>query len=87
MGSTLFRNPRALSSALAMHWSPQSRALGFLNHVDPPSDLASNCYAVSIQGQYLIYSRVVSYLFKGVIYLRVVYNHWTGLADWTGGLV
>ena len=43
MGSTLFRNPRALSSALATLGSPQSWALGFLNSVDPLV-LPSNYY-------------------------------------------
>ena len=35
MGSTGFRNPRALSSALAVLGTPQPRAFGFLNPVDP----------------------------------------------------
>ena len=43
MGSTLFRNPRALSSALATLGSPQPWALGFLNSVDPLVS-ASNYY-------------------------------------------
>ena len=43
MGSTLFRNPRALSSALTTLGSLQPRAIGFLNRVDP-SDLAPNYY-------------------------------------------
>ncbi len=34
-GSTRFRNPQALSSALAGTWAPQPRAFGFLNPVDP----------------------------------------------------
>ena len=44
-GSTFFRNPRALSSALAPLGSLQPRALGFLNHVDP-SDSVSNYYII-----------------------------------------
>ena len=43
MGSTVFRNPRALSSALAVLGTLQPRALGFLNTVDP-LDTVSNCY-------------------------------------------
>ena len=43
MGSTVFRNPRALSSALAALGTLQPRALGFLNTVDP-LDTVSNCY-------------------------------------------
>ena len=35
MGSTRFRNPRALNSALAVLGTLQPRALGFLNRVDP----------------------------------------------------
>ena len=35
MGSTVFRNPRALSSALAVLGTLQPRALMFLNTVDP----------------------------------------------------
>ena len=45
MGSTVFRNPRALSSALAALGTLQPRALGFLNTVDP-LDTVSNCYVV-----------------------------------------
>ena len=43
MGSTRFRNPRALSSALALLEMLQPRALGFLNRVDP-MDSMSNLY-------------------------------------------
>ena len=43
MGSTRFRNPRALSSALASLGTLQPRALGFLNPVDP-MDSMSNLY-------------------------------------------
>ena len=43
MGSTVFRNPRSLSSALAALGTLQPRALGFLNTVDP-LDTVSNCY-------------------------------------------
>ena len=43
MGSTLFRNPWALSSALATLGLLQPQALGFLNRVYP-SDSASNYY-------------------------------------------
>ena len=44
MGTTRFRNPRALSSALATLGTLQPRALGFLNRV-VPLVLASNYYA------------------------------------------
>ena len=47
----LFRNPRALSSALAALGSLQPRALGFLNCVDP-SDSASNYYLCALNGDY-----------------------------------
>ena len=43
MGSTVFRNSRALSSALAALGTLQARALGFLITVDP-LDTVSNCY-------------------------------------------
>jgi len=43
MGSTRFRNPRALSSALATLGTLRPRALGFLNPVDP-MDSISNLY-------------------------------------------
>ena len=43
MGSTLFRDPRARSSALAALGTLQPRALGSLNRVDP-LDSASNYY-------------------------------------------
>ena len=47
MGSTVFRNPWALSSALAVLGTLQPRALGFLNTVDP-LDTVSNCYTVHV---------------------------------------
>ena len=47
MGSTVFRNPRALSSALAALGTLQPRALGFLNTVDP-LDTVSNCYIYNV---------------------------------------
>jgi len=47
MGSTVFRNPQALSSALAALGTLQSRALGFLNTVDP-LDTVSICYLVGL---------------------------------------
>ena len=47
MGSTLFRDPQARSSALAALGTPQPRAFGSLNRVDP-LDSASNLYLVSI---------------------------------------
>ena len=43
MGSTLFRDPQARSSALAPLGTPQPRAFGSLNRVDP-LDSASNLY-------------------------------------------
>ena len=46
MGSTLFRDPQARSSALAALGTLQPRALGSLNHVDP-LDSVSNYYLVA----------------------------------------
>ena len=46
MGSTRFRNPRALSSALASLGTLQPWALGFLNRIDPLVS-ASNYYLYS----------------------------------------
>ena len=46
MGSTRFRNPRALSSALASLGTLQPWALGFLNCIDPLVS-ASNYYLYS----------------------------------------
>ena len=43
MGSKLFRNPQALSSALAALGTLQPRAFVFLNNLDP-LDSASNYY-------------------------------------------
>ena len=43
MGSTLFRDPQARSSALAALGTPQPRAFGSLNRVDP-LDSVSNYY-------------------------------------------
>ena len=43
MGSTLFRDPQARSSALAALGTLQLRALGSLNRVDP-LDSVSNYY-------------------------------------------
>ena len=43
MGSTLFRDPQALSSALAALGMLQPRAFGSLNRVDP-LDSVSNYY-------------------------------------------
>ena len=43
MGSTLFRNPRALSNALAALGLLQPQALGFLNHVDPSDSASTYC--------------------------------------------
>ena len=45
MGSTLFRDPQALSSALAVLGMLQPRAFGSLNRVDP-LDSVSNYYIV-----------------------------------------
>ena len=45
MGSTQFRNPRALSSTLASLGTLQPRAFGFLNRIDPLVS-ASNLYIV-----------------------------------------
>ena len=53
MGSTVFRNPRALSSALAALGTLQPRALGFLNTVDP-LDTVSNCYLANVAQQFVI---------------------------------
>ena len=49
MGSTRFRNPRALSSALASLGTLQPWALRFLNHVDPLVS-AFNYYIGSYEG-------------------------------------
>ena len=46
MGSTLFRDPQARSSALAALGMLQPRALGSLNHVDP-LDSVSNYYILT----------------------------------------
>ena len=43
MGSTLFRDPQARSSALTTLGTLQPRVFGSLNHVDP-LDLVSNYY-------------------------------------------
>ena len=59
MGSTVFRNPRALSSALAVLGTLQPRALGFLNTVDP-LDTVSNYYVyvhVHVHDQSVIETR------------------------------
>ena len=47
MGSTLFRDPQARSSALATLGTLQPRAFRSLNRVDP-LDLVSNYYRVHI---------------------------------------
>ena len=46
MGSTLFRDPQARSSALAALGTLQPRAFGSLNHV-VPLDSVSNYYLVN----------------------------------------
>ena len=51
MGSTVFRNPQALSSTLAIARAPQPRAFGFLNTVDP---------MVSVSNLYLEHSVTIS---------------------------
>ena len=45
MGSTLFTDPQALSSALAALGTLQPQAFGSLNHVDP-LDSVSNYYII-----------------------------------------
>ena len=52
MGSTLFRDPQARSSALAALGTLQPRASGSLNHVDP-LDSVSNYYVVSSIDSYM----------------------------------
>ena len=47
MGSTLFRDPQARSSALAALGTLQPRALGSLNHVDPLDSVSNYYVAVS----------------------------------------
>ena len=47
MGSTLFRDPQALSSALAALGMLQPRAFGSLNRIDP-LDSVSNYYIVGV---------------------------------------
>ena len=53
MGSTRFRNPQALSSALAGARALQPRAFGFLNRVDP---------LVSVSNYYIFVQRELSYV-------------------------
>ena len=56
----VFRNPRALSSALAALGTLQPRALGFLNTIDP-LDTVSNCYVdvhVHVHVHVYVYVRV-----------------------------
>ena len=48
MGSTRFRDPRALSSALAAFGTQQPRAFGSLNRIDPLNSV-SNYYLCLIQ--------------------------------------
>ena len=49
MGSTRFRNPWALSSALAALGTLQPKALGFLNRVDPLVSPIYNLASVSLR--------------------------------------
>jgi len=67
MGSTRFRNPRALSSALATLGTLRPRALGFLNPVDP-MDSISNLYLVNLP----VISEAARDCVKGVLVMRVV---------------
>ena len=67
MGSTVFRNPRALSSALAALGTLQPRALGFLNTVDP-LDTVSNCY---IDSNYIAVNNMTLYIHITLISLHM----------------
>ena len=64
MGSTLFRDPQARSSALAALGTLQPRAFGSLNRVDP-LDSVSNYYegTLKVYGgiNYLDYACLVKY--------------------------
>ena len=70
MGSTLFRDPQAQSSALAALGSLQPRAFGSLNRVDP-LDSVSNYYIV------LNYVLMVQINFTDTV------NHTHALKIWT----
>ena len=65
MGSKLFRNPQALSSALAALGTLQPRAFVFLNNLEP-LDSASNYYVeqfVSINSAYLYVHKIYTYMY------------------------
>ena len=87
MGSKLFRNPQALSSALAALGTLQPRAFVFLNNLDP-LDSASNYYLDYIDrckqrsaNTHTAHNRVSFYMVKG----RSIRNHLlTKLYDYTG---
>ena len=51
MGSVRFRNPRALSSALAALRTLQPMALGFLNCVDPLVSVSNLYIDAAVGGQ------------------------------------
>ena len=68
MGSTVFRNPKALSSALAALGTLQPRAFGFLNTVDPLVSVSNYyllyaCYIVAVDSQITLPLTVVVYMY------------------------
>ena len=68
MGSARFRNPQALSSALASLGTLQPRAFGFLNRVDPLVS-ASNLYIVQLK----VWA-VVCYISVAIVLQVLVFN-------------
>ena len=93
MGSTRFRNPRALSSALAALGTLQPRALGFLNRVDPLVSV-SNLYLCAQNSNHSTlaahartgYSRTLSKLGKQTRCI-VVYNATTIGINYNSGTI
>ena len=72
MGSTLFRDPQARSSTLAAFGTPQPRAFGSLNRVDP-LDSVSNYYVDIIIIVILILSEVsYIYIHFGEIFMFII---------------
>ena len=53
MGSTLFRDPQALSSALAALGMLQPRAYGSLNRVDPLDSVSNYHLILAVKHMYL----------------------------------
>ena len=61
MGSTLFRDPYARSSALAALRTLQPRAFGSLNHIDP-LDSVSNYIIFIYQRTHYLYTVPATYI-------------------------